>query len=110
MIRGSLKFLEVVAESPEGMTGGLWWIIHEDKEKTNKRIRDLFSKMKDSGKPAEIIGPTCGLSFFRRVCNSLQLPLPEPIPFGINPAERFLVTRYTQRYGRARQLPPLDVP
>src|SRR6185503_9020862 len=37
------------------------------------------------------------------------LPLPESIPFGIKP-KRSLITSYIQRFGRSRQLPPLDVP
>ena len=65
--------------------------------------------MSANGKLVKIVGPTDAVTFFTTICNSLSLPLPESIPFGIKP-KRSLITSYIQRFGRSRQLPPLDVP
>jgi hypothetical protein len=104
-----MQFLEQLAESPEGMKDGLWWIICKEEEKKKDSLVSLIEKMNAKGKLVEIVGPTDAVTFFTTICNFLSLPLPAPIPFGIKP-KRNLITSYTQRFGRLRQLPPLDVP
>lgn len=104
-----MQFLEQLAESPEGMKDGLWWIICKEEEKNKPFLVSLINKMSANGKLVKIVGPTDAVTFFTTICNSLSLPLPESIPFGIKP-KRSLITSYIQRFGRSRQLPPLDVP
>lgn len=103
-----MKFLEQVVEAPDGIRDGLWWVIYDRKEKANKRLRSLIKKTRKHGKRAHIVGPMAPKTFLEMVCRSQQLDLPKPIPFGIKPGETHL--NYTERFGRSRQLPPLDVP
>jgi SIR2-like protein len=100
-----MMFLSELAESADGMKGGLWWVIYDEKDK-HKGVRNLINKTLANEKPAEIVGPIEPSKFFETICDSVGLAPPEPIPFGIKPGDGTLVTSYTQRFGRARQLPP----
>lgn len=105
-----MTMLEKAAQTPEGMKHGLWWVIHNEKERNNQKLIKLINKIHSQGKHAQIIGPTDAVNFLKTLCFSLNLDFPKPIPFGINPKRKNAVGAYRLRFGKTRQLPPIASP
>lgn len=104
-----MKFLSEVARSENGLKDGLWWLVY-DENYHGAMLDGVISDARHAGKYAEIIGPGHALDFLESICLSLRIDSPEPAPFGIGANEQTLLSSYTHRFGRARQLPPADLP
>ena len=100
-----MEYLTQLAETGEGLSGGLWWSIHNEEALKNEKLIGLLKKMQDHGKPAVVIGPTDADDLLEELCMRTEIGVPKAKPFGIDSRRRGVLGFFTGGYGRSRQLP-----